>query len=581
MATVPSGAGPLRQLTGQLTGALGAVFVLSASCSAAILAVSLYNMELYNRVLNARNLGTHVALSIGLVFAMAVYGVLEYLRSSLFVAIGARLARRLSLPTLLAASRQADATSRPAEQAIRDLNELRLFVSGTSLPVLFELVWCPIYLVALFCMHWAYGCFALVSGILIGGFNLAADLLAKEPLHQANEASAKAFAEIAVAVRHAEAIEAMGMFPAIARRWQASQHAMLTLMYRGGRLTKALAAAAKSYRMLVTAGTVGLGLVLAVNGLASSGSMLAANILVARLILPFEQIVGSWRQWVNARAAYRRIAEVLSETATEKRGTMPLPCPQGRLVVDRLVYLPPGSDRPVIRGISFVLEPGEVLGIIGPSAAGKSTLARLILGIAQPTAGGIYLDGSNTYLWEREDFGRHVGYVPQNVALLDGTVGDNIARMRDAEPADVIAAARRTGLHEMLAALPHGYDTPVSETGFALSGGQRQRIALARALFGDPRLLILDEPNANLDQDGEAALIAAVRTAKRGGTGVVMIAHRPSVMAVADKILVLKDGVVDRFGSRESVLAVSGGSAAALPPAHPAEPGQRNRRGTA
>jgi ATP-binding cassette subfamily C protein len=530
-------------------------FLISAFCSVVILSVALYSMQLYNLVLNSRNLNTEVALTICLLFLVSLYAIVDYLRSCLSVALGGRLARRLNLPTLLAASRQGSGHALPAEQAIHDLNELRLFVSGTSITLLFELPWSPVYLVALFLMHWGYGCFALVSAILIVGFNVLADVLAKKPLKEANDAAAKAFGEIAVAVRQAEAVEAMGMFPAIAARWQRSQQGMLALMYRGGVMCKALAATAKSYRMLVTAGTVGLGLLLTFNDQVSAGSMLAANIVVARLLLPCERLVATWRDWVSALAAYRRVEAVLAKADEGKRNTLSLPCPHGRLVVDRLVYLPPGSDRPIIRGISFTVEPGEILGVIGPSAAGKSTLARLILGIFEPTSGGVYLDGNSTYLWEREDFGHHVGFVPQTVALLDGTVGENIARLRDADPREVVAAARRAGVHTMIAGLPHGYETPVREIGFALSGGQRQRIALARALFGAPKLLLLDEPNAHLDQEGEAALIAALKTCRQHGTSVIMIAHRPSVMAVTDKLLVLREGAIDRLGARDLVLA--------------------------
>ncbi len=549
----------LRRLSGQLGGAMVALCGINAVCSFGVLVVSLYNMELYNRVLSARNLDTLTALAVGLLIAMAVFGVLEYLRSCLYIGIADRIGRRLGLPALLAASAQGQGGGMPAEQALRDLGELRLFISGPTLPVLFEAMWVPLYLVALFVMHWAYGLFALASGLLILGFNLLADLLGRRPLKEANDAAAQAFGEIAVAVRNAEAVEAMGMLPAIARRWQYSQEAMLALMYRGTRQTKMLAAAARSYRLLVTAGIVTLGVVLSLDGLVSLGSLLAANILVSRMMMPFEQIITGWRQWVSALAAYHRIAQVLDGAVEPRRGSFALPCPHGRLVVDRLVYLPPGSDRPIIRGLSFVVEPGEVLGISGPSAAGKSTLARLILGIAEPTSGGVYLDGNNTYLWEREDFGQHVGYVPQNVALIDGTVGDNIARMRDSDPQALRAAASRAGVHDLIAGLPRGYETPIAEVGFTLSGGQRQRIALARALYGGPRLLVLDEPNANLDQDGERALIDAVAAAKHDGMAVIMIAHRASVMAVADRILMLKDGAIDRIGTRGGAPAPSTG----------------------
>jgi ATP-binding cassette subfamily C protein len=261
----------------------------------------------------------------------------------------------------------------------------------------------------------------------------------------------------------------------------------------------------------------------------------------------------SWRAWVSAGAAWQRLKNLLLHTKP-LRGTLSLPCPEGRVEVDRLVYIAPGSDRPILRGVSFTIEPGEVLGIIGPSGAGKSTLARLVVGIEEPTAGGVWLDGNNTWLWERSDFGRHVGYMPQTTALLDATVGENIARLRDAHPQAIIEAAARAGIHDAIMRLPNGYATRIGDAGFVLSGGQRQRLALARALFGSPKLLVLDEPNANLDDEGERILLNAVRRAQAESASVLMIAHRPSLMTVADKLLVLKDGIVERFGTREKVM---------------------------
>lgn len=531
--------------------ALVLAFALTVSCHVGALIVPLYTMELYNMVLNSRNLNTLLWLSVGLVIGLVVYGALDYLRSVLFVAMGDRFARRLGLPTLLAAgARGADVM---APHAIRDVGELRAFLSGTALSTPLDLVWSPFFILVLFLLHWGYGIYAVASAALLVGFNLAAEMLSKKPIAEANEETAKAFAEIAVTVRNAEAIEAMGMLPAVARRWQRSEARMLAKLWRGSRTAKALAAAAKSSRLLMTAGMVCLGLVLTIKGEASTGSMLAANMILARLLLPFEALVASWRQFVSARAAWRRVGAMLADTP-ERRGTMPLPCPNGRLVVDRLVFIPPGLDRPVIRSVSFTVEAGEAVGIVGPSASGKSTLARLIVGTAQPTAGGVYLDGNSTFLWEREDFGRYVGYVPQTVSLVDGTVAENIARMGEIDALEVIAAAKKAGIHDMIVRLSHGYATSVGDAGFLLSGGQRQRLALARALFGSPKLIILDEPNSNLDHSGEQALLRTIVEAKKAGAAVVVIAHGPALMAAIDKILVLKEGIVDKFGTRDAVM---------------------------
>jgi ATP-binding cassette subfamily C protein len=328
---------------------------------------------------------------------------------------------------------------------------------------------------------------------------------------------------------------------------------MLGKLWRGTRTMKAVAAAHKAARLLMTGGMVCTGLILSIKGEASGGSMVASNMMLARLLLPFEQFAVSWRSWIAAADAWRRLSALIGETGS-KRGVHPLPCRSGRLHVERLVYIPPGADKPALRGVTFDIEPGQILGVIGPSGAGKSTLARLAVGTAEPTSGGVYLDGNSTWLWERSDFGRHVGYMPQQTVLLDGTVGENIARMADGDPASIMAAAQAAGIHDAIMRLPQGYATALSEAGFVLSGGQRQRVALARALYGEPKLLVLDEPNSSLDADGEKVLLDAVVAAKQRGAAVLMIAHRPSLVAVADRLLVLKDGLIDRFGERERVL---------------------------
>jgi ATP-binding cassette subfamily C protein len=358
--------------------------------------------------------------------------------------------------------------------------------------------------------------------------------------------------DAAAAVRSAEAVLAMDMLPALSRRWDRLHGAAHAEADRAMLRSRAITALTRALRMAMTGTMVTLGLVLVLNGFASSGSMVAGNMILARVLLPFEQISNTWRQWVEALAAWRRLHALLESPAPE-RYRSPLPRPQGELVVDRLVHIPAGGDRAVLRGVSFSLAPGEVLGIIGPSGAGKTTLLRAILGMQAATAGGVFLDGHQTFLWEREDFARHVGYVPQSLALLDGTVADNISHMQQPDLTQVLAAAVRAGAHAMIAALPNGYATRLA--GFTLSGGQRQRIAIARALYGGPRLLILDEPSAFLDQNGEAALCALIARLRDEGTSVILVTHRPALIQAADKLMVLKDGLVDRFGAREAVLS--------------------------
>jgi ATP-binding cassette subfamily C protein len=552
MSAAPSGSELVRTTARELRKALLFAFLVTAFCNLLSLILPFFSMETFNRVASTRNLNTLNWLAVGLFAGMAVYGVLEYLRSTLYVAVGAALARRLNLPTLIAAAQSDDPEASPG-QAIRDLGELHDFVAGPTVAAPFDLAWAPLLIGALFAMHWAYGALAIVCVVMLACLGALSDLMTKRPLCEANAETARAFGEMAVTVRNAEAIEAMGMLPAIARRWLHSQERMRRKLHEATRTSKAFYAATKALRLMMTAAMVTVGLVLTLDGHASGGSMVASNMILAKLLMPFEQLTGSWRQWISAGAAWERIKALLARPRNG-RGTIALPCSSGLIVVDRLVYFPPGLDRPILRGVSFCVEPGEAIGLIGPSGAGKSTLARLLVGVLAPSAGGVYLDGNSTFQWERGDFGRHVGFVPQTLALFDGSVGDNIARLEEADPRDIIAAARAAGLHETIMTLPHGYATPIGDATFVLSGGQRQRLALARALFGKPKLLVLDEPNSNLDESGETALRDVIFAAKRAGSAIVVIAHRPSLLLAVDKLLVLKEGMIDRFGTRETVM---------------------------
>ncbi|PWC77516.1 type I secretion system permease/ATPase [Azospirillum sp. TSH64] len=528
--------------------------VLSLFVNVLMLVLPLFTMQVYDRVMSSRSLETLTMLAIIAVGALALYGVLDFIRARAFLVTSAVIAHRFNVPALEASI--VDALSggpRNAAQTMRDLNDLRSFMTSSAVTAPLELAWAPIFLAILFLLHPVYGVLAIVSALVLLVMGVLTDMLTRRPMAQANEASARVFADIAGTVRHAEAIEAMGMLPALARRWQSAQSGSAGMIDRGATLSRGLAAASRSLRMILQVGVIAAGATLVIDNLVTPGSMMAAGLITGRLLHPFEQLVDGWRQWVKALEAHRRIRELLNNGASA-RSTMPLPQPQGALTVDRVTHVPSGLNRPVLRNVTFAVQAGEVLGVIGPSGAGKSTLARLLVGVWQPTAGGIYLDGTSTYLWERESFGKYVGYVPQSVALLDGTIGENISRMASADPAEIVRAARLAGVHEMIGRLPFGYDTPVGDSAFSLSGGQRQRIALARALFGRPRLLVLDEPNSNLDHDGEQALLSAVQKVKADGTTVVMIAHRPSIVAIADKLVVMKDGAVEHFGARNDVL---------------------------
>ncbi|MCR6631658.1 MAG: type I secretion system permease/ATPase [Magnetospirillum sp.] len=542
-----------------ITGLLFAAFL---SCFVNVLQLSLpmFTLQVYDRVLNSRSTDTLIMLVLLTLGGIATMGVLDSIRARIFAVLGVSLTRRLSAPALEAAVAESLRTGSPqAAQATRDINELRLFVTGSAITVPLDMAWTPLFIGVLFLLHPVYGCIALGAAVLLVGLGVIAEVATRRPLAEANAALAKSFGTVGVAMRHAEVIEGMGMLSAITARWRRAQAQALKQLDRGSARAKLLSSLSRSTRMAIQIGIIAAGVVLVLDRSASPGSLVASSILLGRALQPFEQLIDGWRQWVFAIAAWKRVGELFT-TSANRRQEMVLPAPSGRLLVDGLGFLPPGAEKPVLKGVSFSLEPGEVLGVVGPSGSGKSSLSRLLVGVWEPTAGGIYLDGHNVFLWNRDDFGQYVGYLPQSVSLLDGTVRENIGRMRDADPRDVVAAAKLADVHDLIGRLPRGYDTPVGEGGFALSGGQRQRIALARALFGNPRLLVLDEPNSNLDSTGEHALVEAMVAAKRAGTTVIVAAHRPAVMSMVDKLLVLRDGMVEQFGPVDEVMpSITGG----------------------
>jgi ATP-binding cassette subfamily C protein len=507
-----------------------------------MLFVPLYDMILYDRVLQSRNMDTVTVLTVGVAAGMAIYGALEFCRSSLFVLIADRLARRLNIPTLQAAiAKSLGGGMSAASQAMRDLNQLRLFASGPAAAIPLDLLWSPALIAVLFLLHPAYGAYGLASAIALFLLSALSDFATREDLLRANAADAASLNDLSTALRNTELIDGMGMLPDVARRWTRRQAGVLDTLGRATRRNKQFASFAKALRLAMQAGVIAVGVILVLHYQASPGSMMGANLLVAKLLLPFEQLISAWRQWTSALAAWRRVRDLLNGDAEQSAGTTPHAI-EGRLVVNRMSFTPPGAAQAILQDVSFSVAPGEALGILGSSGSGKSTLARLVMGIFRPTAGSILLDGVTPGDWDRAAFGRHVGYLPQAISLLDGTIVDNIARMQDDDPALAIDAAVRAGVHDLIGRLPDGYATWIGGAGHALSGGQRQRVGMARALYGAPKLLVLDEPNSNLDHEGEAALIETVRAAKRAGTSILLITHRPAVLAAMDSVIVLDKG---------------------------------------
>jgi ATP-binding cassette subfamily C protein len=522
---------------------------LSAFLNLLALTVPLYMLQIYDRVITSRSFDTLLMLSLIAVFALGVFALLDYLRARIYLILGERVARQLNASVLTAAVSEALRSRGASAQALRDLNDIRQFVAAGPISATFDAACAPLFLAALFLLHPSYGFIALIALAALVGLGLLTEFFARRPTHAAQDGAIKVQMEAGAVVRSAELVEGLGMLP----------NAGLGV-WRGTNAVKAISSLSKATRLAIQIVMLATGATLAIEHIITPGSMVAASIIVGRLLMPFEQLIDGWRQWANAGAAKARLERILA-SAVGRKQSMPMEVKTGKLVVDRVSFVPPGADKPILRGVSFEVAPGEVIGIVGPSASGKSTLARLLIGAFAPTGGGVYLDGQPVHLWERESFGQQVGYLPQSVLLLDGTVRENIARFRDADPAEVVAAARMADVHEMIGRLPFGYETAVGESGFQLSGGQRQRIGLARALFGKPKLLVLDEPNASLDGQGELALLNAIRAAKQEGTTVVLIAHRPSLVTVVDRLLVLNDGVVERYGPRAEVLrAITAGA---------------------
>jgi len=545
----------VREARKTFAGGLIAAGVLSGFITLLQLVVPLFMLQVHERVLNSQSLDTLSMLLIIAGGGLILFGVLEFIRSQIFQVMGTELVRRLNLTALEAGVKATlEKGGGLATEVLRDLNDLRSFITSNAISAPLEAMWVPLFLAVLFVLHPYYGVLAVISAVILIGLNLLSDMTTRSLLKEANSANLANVSRIASTLRHAETIEAMGLMPALARRWRQGQVHANELMAQGSRRGKAIQATTKSLRFAMQISVLALGADLVIKGEAGPGTMIAATIITGRMLMPFDNMTENWRQWVFAMSAWGRVNDVVQNHSSQRQTIPTAPC-EGPLKVDQLVYAVPNAPVPIIKGISFTLEPGDVLGIVGPSAAGKSTLARLLVGTLQPTTGGIFLDGHNVYLWERASFGAMVGYLPQSVSLLDGTVRENIARMYDADPHMVIDAARRAGVHEMIGRMPLGYDTPVGDTRYTLSGGQKQRIALARALFGHPRLLVLDEPNANLDTKGEAALLRAISAAKADRAIVVVIAHRPAIMETADKILVLEDGRISQFGDRTDVVS--------------------------
>jgi len=547
--------------------AFGAILLFSLFINVLMLTGSIYMLQVYDRVLVSRSTETLVLLTAIGATALLALALLDVARGRVMVAIGEWLDRRLGGILLRGGIMGAlNRSAAPSVQGLRDLTTLRTFLSGPTMFPIMDAPWTPVFLAVIFLLHPWLGWVSLAGALLLLVLAVINDLITRSALQRAGGASMGALRVAESAVQNADVVEAMGMRSRVIDRWRAANDQALGEQAVASRRGGVITGATKFLRQFLQVGILGVGAWLVIRHEMTAGSMIAASILMGRALAPVDQAVGAWRSAISTREAYKRIRAMLA-VMPDQTETMSLPAPEGRLSVEGVSYIHPGMDKPVLHNISFELAPGETLALIGPSASGKTTLGRLLIGNHAPRAGHVRLDGMDVNKWNSEDLGDHIGYLPQDVELLGGTVHENISRLQETDPEAVVAAAQLAGVHDMILRLPNGYDTQIGPGGGALSGGERQRIALARAVFGDPRLVLLDEPNASLDNDGEQALLHAIEVLKQRGTTTVVIAHRASILRSVDKVLVLRDGAVQMMGPRDEVLAKLVGPRAAQQPA--------------
>jgi PrtD family type I secretion system ABC transporter len=542
-----------HQVRGIILRVLLAIGLTSGGINVLQLAPALYMYQVYDRVLSTQHVETLVAITLVTVLGLVLLSALDGARTAVGLRLGVWLERSLAGPLLHATVNGASlmGTMRGA-QALRDLATVRGAMGQLIWPLL-DAPWSPIFFVIAFLIHPLLGWLGILGGLVLLGLAITNELMTRRAIERSSSAQIVAIGDADAAVRNADALLAMGMLPAWLKVWYSQREAAAEPMNAAGLRSGTISSIARALRMGLQVALLGVGAWLVIRHEITAGAMIATSIIVARALAPFEVAIASWRGIVSAQAAWRRLAALL-RAAPQTAAAIRLPRPQGTLVVDKVTYFPPGGREAILRGISFGAKSGEMIAMIGPSGAGKTTLARLIVGSLAPNAGTVRLDGGAIPNWSPSDRADYVGYLPQDVELFNGTVRENISRFIEATDEAVVAAARLAGAHEVILGLPQGYSTPIGPAGLALSGGQRQRIGLARAVFGDPRLVVLDEPNSNLDPDGEAALVAALERLKEGGATVICVAQRAELILHADHILRLHQGVVDAFGPRDEML---------------------------
>jgi ATP-binding cassette subfamily C protein PrsD len=538
-------------------GAFLAVGVFSGLINLLMLSGSFYMLQVYDRVLSSRSVATLVGLSLLLLAAYALQGFLDAIRVRMLARIGARFDEQVS-PSAFAAAQKLPLLGLRADQAmqpIRDLDQARGFLASLGPTALFDMPWMPLFFAGCFLLHPWLGWLAIGGGIVILLLTFLTELGSREATTAQMTSGLARHTLVEASRRNAEALTAMGMGGAFQTKWRAANLRHIRDWLAGADATSGIGAFAKVFRMVLQSAVLGLGAYLVMQGELSGGAMIAASIMTSRALAPIEIAVAHWKGFVAARQGVERLRKVLDAPAFLDRDRTALPAPQRELSAGGLVVAAPGRQAPILQGVSLKLEAGQGLGIIGPSASGKSTLVRALVGVWRPLKGEVRLDGAALEQWPSQELGRHIGYLPQDIELFDGTVAENIARFEPgASDEAIVAAAQAAGAHDLILKLEKGYDTRIGEDGATLSGGQRQRVGLARALYGDPFLVVLDEPNSNLDHDGDEALTVAVKGIRARGGIVIVVTHRQTAIAGVDQIAVMAEGRIQGFGPKEEIL---------------------------
>jgi len=530
------------------------VGIFTACMNLLLLVPSLYMLEVYDRVLTSRNEFTLLMLSLIVFFLYLIYSFLDVIRSHTVIAVGKKIDAELNHRTYTAAFEQnLKIRGGNAGQALNDLTTIRQFVTGPSLYAFFDAPWFPFYLIVIFLFNVWLGIFSTVCVLILLILAYLNEACTHKPLAEASTLSVHSSNIAGNNLRQAEVIESMGMLPQLRDRWYDVHSKFLEKQALASERAASLGAATKFFRTLMQSLALGFAAYLVLENQLSPGMMIAATILLGKATSPLEMAIGSWRQWRNTVSSYERLTQLLFDNPPRIVG-MSLPKPEGYLSMESIYAAPPGVKKAVLKNVSLSIAPGDVLGVIGPSAAGKSTLARVAAGIWPSTPNSARIDGADIYRWNKDELGPAIGYMPQDVEIFPGTVSENIARFTQFNPQDVVEAAKLAGVHDMILYFPEGYDTRIGDGGVGLSGGQKQRLALARAIFGKPSLVILDEPNSNLDDAGELALVGVIRKLQARKASVLVITHRISVLQATNKLLLLQDGMVQMFGPTKDVL---------------------------